>query len=101
MMHIRRRLLRRLLDLAISAAFQMPADASRDTLCQLELVEDRQGISECRRIGSGGAAGDHVERIADDVGDDEAVKRLTVKCLRESPPLDTRQMLADSVHLID
>ena len=43
----------------------------RAPIASLESVEDRQGLREGRGVGRGRAGGDHVERIADDVGEEQ------------------------------
>ena len=64
-------------------------------------VEHGQGIGESGRIGGGGTGGDDVERVADHVGDDQAVEGPAGEGLGQSASLERAEVLADGVHLVD
>ena len=61
----------------------------------------RRGRRRSRRVGGGRAGGDHVERVADHVGDVRLTTGSRPKRLGEPAALDAREVLADAVHLVD
>ena len=50
----------------------MIEDGRRRFRRQAAAFEDGEGVGESRRVGGGRPRSDHVERVADHVGDDEA-----------------------------
>ena len=68
---------------------------------EAELREHGEGLRVGRGVGGRGAGGDDVERVADDVGDDQADQRPAPERLGQPTALDPRQVFANAVHLID
>ena len=64
-------------------------------------IEDGQRVGECRWVRGRWAGGDHIERIANHVRDNEANQLTPTKRLRESPALHVRQVFANRVHLLN
>ena len=65
--------LQRLGERAGRTAAKMVEDGRRRAVGQAVAVEHGEGVGEGGGVGGGRAGGDHVERVADHVGDDEAV----------------------------
>ena len=61
--------------------------------------DDFQSLLLRRGVGIGGAGGDHVQRVADDVGQNDRKNVRGAAMLCEAPALDGRKTLADGVHL--
>ena len=85
------------------AVAKVVADGRRRAGGQAVASEDGESVGEGGRVGGRRARGDHVEGIADHVGNDKAVNRTTAlrERLGQSASLDARQVLADAVHFID
>ena len=85
--HVARHHFRRLGDVAVRPSLQMDQHGCRRPLAEMVPVKDGEGLGERRRIGGSGAGRDDVERIADDIRDEEADHRLAGERLASRPPL--------------
>src|SRR5262245_12470985 len=101
MLYIFRQGLWRLGDLPARPSLQASANRDRNLVTELILLQNGECVLKRGRIGGGRSRGDDVERIADNVRNDQAPERLAAERLRESAALDARQVLADGVHLVD
>ena len=62
----------RLRNLSPRTSFEIPPNAGWDSIMEPVTPQDRQGIVVSRRIRDGRAGGDHIQRIADDVGENQS-----------------------------
>src|SRR3989441_59175 len=74
---------------------------SRDPFAHGAPGQHGEGVGEGRGVGSRRSRRDHVERVADDVGEDEREHHGWRRRPRQPAPLEERQMLADRVQLVD
>ncbi len=73
----------------------------RHARAQLVALQHLQGFCEGAGVRGSRSRGDHVQGIADNVGDDQTEKGPACKSLCQPSSLDVAQMFADGVHLID
>ena len=68
---------------------------------QAVLLRHSQRVGAGGGVGAGGAGGDHVQRVADDVGQNDRIDRCRGAGLGKAAALDAGQALAHRVHLDD
>jgi hypothetical protein len=88
-------------DGAAAAILQALPDARRDLVGDAEPLQDAEGVGIGRFVGRGGPGGDDVQRIADDVGQEERVHRRPAGGPGELAALEYRAVLPHRVELID
>ena len=76
----------------------MIRNTRRGPFPQTEPVENGQRIGEGSRVWGGGAGGDPVERVADDVGNDQGQQSFAAERFRQSAPFHARQVFPHRVH---
>ena len=93
--------LRRVRHLAARARLEMGPHRRRHPGAEPEAVQHRQGVVVGGGIGRGRPGGDHVERVADHVGQQERDDRGRVRRPRQLASLEAREVLPDRVQLVD
>ena len=68
---------------------------------QLIFFRNGQRLLTGAAVGIGGAGGDHIQRVADDVGQNDGINGGGLAVERKAAALDGGQTLADGVHLDD
>ena len=76
-------------------------DAARRFLAQVEAVENGEGLGEGRDIRRGGTRSDHVERIADHVGEEQGLHAGRSRGAGELSSLEHGAVLPHGVELVD
>jgi len=88
--------------MAASRAFgQMSSHRSRSPLPQPVSPEDSDGLPEGCPIRRGRTGGDHLDRVPDDIGEDQRDQSLSVEPPGPAASFDPRQVLAHGVDLVD
>lgn len=88
-------------DVVVDALFEMMADAAGQLGGEAVFVEDFPGFGEGGGVRHGGAGADDVERVADDVGEDEGFEAGGINQVGELAALETAEMLADAVEFVN
>jgi hypothetical protein len=93
--------LRRLRALAARTGLEMRDDALRCAFAHAARGEHRERVRVAGRVRHARARGNHVERIAQHVRDDEYVHAARSCCAREAAARDVHQVLPHGVELAD